>query len=276
MASVTQTFRAQGYVVLGGLFSADEIEQLRGEVAAELRSHGTYRSGGTVLPNAAVNGAVVPRLVTRPEILSAVRAILDDERPVFTLEADLHSNYMASAWHKDTGESVLEGGYFQCDPIGREDCLVIKVAIYLQDHSRHGGLSIRPESHTSPSLEAGVETELRLAAGDVVIFDTRLTHRGTLPSLPDRVISRAVDILPVHDKPRTVARLRSYRNRMIGRPDRLAVYFAYGLPGERTATFARRNMDRQLSQHGTGSSAPDEDLERFLQRGGVDVASAAR
>ena len=70
-------------------------------------------------------------LVSHPNVQQAVHLALATDDVVFTLEADIHQNLLAANWHKDTGEQVMPLGYFDCDPIGRDDCRVIKFAFYL-------------------------------------------------------------------------------------------------------------------------------------------------
>ena len=61
-------------------------------------------------------------------------------------------------------------------------------------------------------------------------------------------------------------------NAVLHRPDRLAVYFAFGLANGNSEAFAKRNMRRQLADLGqTTTELPDE-LRAGLEAAGVKIA----
>lgn len=56
---------------------------------------------------------------------------------------------------------------------------IIKVAIYLQDHSNNNDcLIVVPKSHHNRKIETEGAIQLKPNIGDIVIFDQRITHRG--------------------------------------------------------------------------------------------------
>jgi hypothetical protein len=276
LTSIAEEISLNGFVVLEGLLPRDFMQSERAKIETELRKKGLHKSGGTVLPNAAFSGSTIRDLICNVNVVKSVRDILDSETPIFTLEADLHRNYLASGWHKDTGESVMPDGYFGLDPIGRDDCRVVKVAIYFQDHSEQGGLTVRAGSHKFTDLDTGVAQELHTRLGDIVIFDVRVTHRGLLPSVSDAAMSRLCDLMPVGDKGRVLARSRSLKNSLRHRPDRVAAYFAYGVDKPSTEIFASRNMMRQLSQLGQSVPEPDFAFKNSLRNAGLGMAELHR
>ena len=89
-------------------------------------------------------------------------------------------------WHKDR----LNGPYRQfetVDPWSRDSdgrrMSIVKALIYLQDHGNDDvALRLVPGSHRFPSLERRADQEeiLHPRAGDVILFDQRITHRGQL------------------------------------------------------------------------------------------------
>ncbi|HTR70206.1 MAG TPA: phytanoyl-CoA dioxygenase family protein [Mycobacteriales bacterium] len=244
------TLQHDGYAVVRGVLPAEEIEALRVRAHDLLDTKGIDKAGGTVLPNAAVEGPSLAPTFSHPAIIEAVRSTTSLDRMLFTMEADVHRNYLASQWHKDTGEHLLGGGYFDTDWLDRDDCAVYKVALYLQDHPHRGALAVRPGSTRTRRVDSGSVEHLRVSAGDAVIFDVRLSHRGVAPSLPDKVILAAARISGAANADRRAARWRRNLFRLTGRPERLAIYFAFGAPNERSETFARRNLGRQLEQLG--------------------------
>lgn len=261
-----------GFVIVPEVFDSVELNELRIETLEALTRWGIQKGGGTVLPNAALRGGAALRILTNSTLVTAAREILG-ARPVATLEADLHRNFQASSWHKDTGEMVMQGGYFGLDPIGRDDCRVVKVAVYLQDHRDGGGLNVKPGSHRQREIAEGLGTELSTNAGDAVIFDVRITHRGPAPSFVDRVLGKVLLARSGPFGQRYLSAARVAKNRFLGRADRLAVYVAYGAPGPLTDSFANRNMERQLRQLAERDFRVSATMRSDLEAAGVGTAN---
>jgi len=239
-----------GFTVAKGVLTPEEVTRLRHDVTAALQRSGIPKSGGMVLPNAAAGVPDIQWVLTHPRILAAVRGVLGTHQLTFTLEADLHRNYIANNWHKDTGEQVIDGGYFGVPCFDQEHCRVVKVGLYLQDHQRGGGLNVRPGTQRDASLVSGQDFQTRTGAGDAILFDVRITHRGVAVTFMDRVLTTVARVIPARGRARVLDRLRHWWLAVTGRPDRLVVYFAFGVPSELTDAFATRNMRRQLSQLG--------------------------
>jgi hypothetical protein len=240
-----------------------------------LDTRGVAKAGGTVLPNAAVAAPEIDWILTHREILRSVRDALGCAEPVFTLEADLHRNYIARAWHKDTGEQVMDDGYFGMDPFGRDDCRVVKVAAYLQDHRAGRGLHVRPGSHRSSAIGSGDGVEVVTRAGDIVLFDVRISHRGVRPGALDAIAAGATRLTARRDTALRMAARRRRLGAFVGRPDRMAVYFAFGIANDRSNVFATRNMRRQLSQLGEGDIEIPLKLRRAFDASRVRIAQTS-
>lgn len=261
---VSPELESDGFVVCPQVLTQSEVALLREQVGEHLDRSGRHKTGGTVLPNAAAEAPSLWWVFCHPGILSAVREVTGLSALVFTMEADLHRNYAASNWHKDSGEQAMAGGYFQCDAFGSDDCRVYKVALYLQDHHGQTGLHIRRGSTRTADFTVGEDVAIRAVPGDAVVFDVRVTHRGIRPPLVERGITDVGDTLASPWATHGAARLRRAKNRVLLRPDRLAVYFAFGSPNERSTTFARRNMERQVGGLGREPSPlPNALVEAF-------------
>jgi hypothetical protein len=227
------------------------------------------------VPNAAVEVPDLGWLLHDDRVLDAVRTVLGADDLVFTLEAGVQRN-LTGPWHKDLGTYLSEGGYYDCDdPFSREDCRVLKVGVYLQPHIDGRGLRVRPGSHRRASLEDGEERRVRTLPGDVVLFDVRITHRGQAPELIDRVVASGARVLPRARRDRTVATLRRVWNRVTGRPDRLAVFFAFGPDVEKTRTYGARNLARELDQLGRDGLTVPETLQAAFGARGVELIPVA-
>jgi hypothetical protein len=109
--------------------------------------------------------------------------------------------------------------------------------------------------------------------GDVVAFDVRLTHRGRVSSPIEKVISVAARAVPSARRGAVVASVRQRVNRFRRRPARLAVFVAYGIANDRTATFASRNLARQRAQIGHEDPAVFDAAVRDFEALGLPTVS---
>jgi hypothetical protein len=256
-----RSLASDGFVVVRRVIDDGEVQRLRDQIDLALDERGIHKAGGTVLPNAAAEAPELSWVFAHPSIIETVRSATGMEEMVFTMEADLHRNYIASNWHKDSGEQMMEDGYFGCDCFTNDDCRVVKVALYLQDaRSERHVLHVKPGTIRTGDLSAGTDTAVMAGAGDAVLFDVRLTHRGVQPGLVDSALLGAAKAINHRSTDPLAARLRRCQARLMHRPDRLAVYFAFGAPTENWKRFAQRNMRRQLSQLCTEASGLPQSL----------------
>ena len=273
MAEVVDTKRqllSDGFVLVPGVLSNREVQRLRSEVNRALDTFGINKSGGTVLPNAASEAPGLAWIFSHPRVIEAVRHASDLQTMVFTMEADLHRNYIASAWHKDTGEQVIDTGYFGRDCFLNDECRVIKVALYLQDHDTDKrALHVRSGTIHTPDLESGDPTPVRANAGDMVLFDVRITHRGVQKSMLDRGLFTLGKALSPRHPEAMATRLRRRQMALAGKPARMAVYFAFGAPNENSVRFAQRNMGRQLAQLLKHASPLPESLAQAFEASAI-------
>ena len=252
-----------------GALSPDEVARLRTLSLDAVATQGLLLGNGRVIPNAAVRVPELRWLVAHPAIVGAVSEAAGS--PVqFTFEADIHKNFIVGKWHKDTGEQVMPRGYFDLDdPFDRDDCRVVKVGIYLQDHTKGGGLTVRPGSHRTSALDAGHETPVLTEAGDLVLFDVRISHRGVRPNLLDKAVYLATRILPAARRASAVDAVRERLMALRHQSPRVAVYLAYGIPNPQTTTFASRNHRRQQTQTGGDDPAHEQELAAELAEHGL-------
>jgi hypothetical protein len=187
---------------------------------------------------------------------------------------------LLSGWHKDSGETV-PGGYFTGPYMTSSDCRVFKVAIYLQDTGRHDGFTARLGSHHETDLSVGKEINARSRIGDIVVFDVRITHAGQLPDPVEKGLmglSLALKRGQRHrEDPALVWRAKAVYWKLIGRRDRLSVFFTFGAANAFTHDFARANINRQAREGAACDSAglPPQ-LSDALQSEGVKLSDALR
>jgi hypothetical protein len=174
---------------------------------------------------------------------------------MFTNHCDIHSGIL-SGWHKDDGMTAMEGGYFGSPAYHEDDCQVYKVAIYLQDHVVNtAGLSVRKGSHRFADLNEGPETYLKTRAGDVVVFDVRLTHSGQQDCIPIPIVMNQIKtgqgfVNNIFGRQFSYSKLNNslkfVYDRVAG--TKLSLFFTFGLPNDFTIKFSTNNMKRQVQQ----------------------------
>jgi hypothetical protein len=268
-----------GILVVRNALSQAEIGELRDILLEYLPVHGRRFSLGKTQPNAAVKVPDLAFVFAHPRIIAVVKQVLGETNIVFTGHCDIHLN-MLSGWHKDSGETV-PGGYFSGPYMTSADCRVFKVAIYLQDTGRRDGFTARVGSHHATDLTVGKEINVQSRTGDIVVFDVRITHIGQRPDPVEKGLMGLSLALNRgrrdREDPAWVSRAKALYWKLIGRPDRLSVFFTFGAPNTFTYDFARANMDRQAREGAVGGSVglPPE-LSKALDSEGVKLADALR
>jgi hypothetical protein len=247
---LANTIERDGYAVIRGLLSPEEVARMRAGVEKHFSKRGVLHNLGRTQPNAAVEVDGLGWIYSLPAIVDVFRRALRTDDVMFTGHCDIHDS-MLSGWHKDSGEH--RGGYFRGDYFNADDCKVYKMAIYLDDHDGTGtGLTIKKASHRTKDLSAGEEVALDTRKGDAIIFDVRLTHVGQRPDFVERVmmaINRRF-IGKNTDKPDLCffTRMRGIYARVKGEGKRLSIFFTFGYPNSYTEQFSKSNMTRQLAQ----------------------------
>jgi hypothetical protein len=264
------------FVVRNALPQAD-IGELRDILLRHLPARGMRFSLGRTQPNAAEKVPEVAFIFAHPRILAVVKQVLGEANVVFTGHCDLHMNNL-SGWHKDSGETV-PGGYFTGPYITSSDCRVFKVAIYLQDTGRRDSFTARLGSHRETNLSVGKEVSVQSRIGDIVLFDVRITHTGQLPDVVEKGLmglSLAINRgQRDREDPAWVSRIKALYWKLVGRRDRLSVFFTFGADNTFTYDFARANMSRQTRQGAAcGSASLSPKLSDALKGEGVKLADA--
>jgi hypothetical protein len=215
-----------GYVILPKLLSQVQVHDLRSALKQHFASAWNWEGLGKHQPNAANEIPSIGWIFSHPPIVSAIRYLTECSHPVFTANCDAHMN-MLSWWHKDTGES--QGGCFPGDYFASDRMRVYRVGIYLQDHNRDGhGLHVRPGSHHTKSVYDGNPKTLETRAGDVIIFDIRLTHAGQFADLFEKAMLR---IERRSKKSESLYRLKQGWQRLKGSKEKLSLFMTYGAQG---------------------------------------------
>lgn len=266
-----------GIFVVRNVLSTAEIDELRDILRRNLEGRGQRFMLGRGQFNASVKVPELSFIFSHPRIVKVIKDVLGEGNVIFTGHCDIHMN-MLSGWHKDSGETV-PGGYFTGPYMTSDDCRVYKVAIYLQDTGPRDSFTARLGSHRETDLSKGAEVDVRSRQGDIVVFDVRITHVGQLPDPFEKGLVRASRLVNLGDRqkqdPAWVARIKEAYWKIIGRPDRLAVFFTYGADNSFTHDFADANMRRQHRIAGEGSAvALSPALKDALEEQGVVLSGA--
>ncbi|MDJ0598252.1 MAG: phytanoyl-CoA dioxygenase family protein [Crocosphaera sp.] len=266
-----------GFILLPNMLSNIEIKTLRKLIKNHFRYHGVSANSGLTQPNAAVEIPELGWLFYHPKILAVMRQLLGQEQIMFTSHCDVHCRTL-SAWHKDDGMKVMEGGYFGFPAYNKEDCQVYKIALYLQDHHHNkAGLTVRKGSHKFSDINQGEEVYLKTKAGDIIIFDVRLTHTGQKDIFPIEFLNKPNSLLKKGlnkifniSPQKSDQYLKEIYDYLFG--DRLSIFFTYGLPNEYTKNFAINNMKRQLEQNKNSHLFISQETKKYFLQNNVLLA----
>lgn len=275
--AMRQALDEDGIFVVRDVLSPDEVAKLRDILRSHLTKRGLRHSLGKTQPNAAEEVPDLAFICAHPRILDVMTQVLGESNVAFTGHCDIHMN-MLSGWHKDSGETV-PGGYFTGPYMTSPECRVYKVAIYLQDTGPRDGFTARLGSHRQTDLGVGEALTARSRIGDIVVFDVRITHTGQLPDLVEKGIkglSRVLNKGQRHKQDASwILRLKAGYWKLIGRRDRLSVFFTYGAPNTFTSDFAEANARRQARQGADVSSTGlPPSLREALESEGVSLCAA--
>ena len=177
MMSSVDYFKENGYAVFPSVVSTDEIDALRNTYEAYL----AREEVNTVPPTRFLQLPVFMEAVLADKCVAALRSILGGPfklLPTFTVRESVYL-----PWHNDA--------YFLPPEVKEKDAPLnfIQCTIYLQDNDDEhgGGVTVVPGTHRHPieRAEDGRHDIERHAhnvhnkAGDLVIWDNRITHRST-------------------------------------------------------------------------------------------------
>lgn len=280
-AAIRQQLETEGYALLPGFLGADEIARLRQIVGGFFDGgRGVVFNLGKTQPNAAIEVPDLAWLFADPRVTGFFKGVFGERGALFTGHCDIHDS-IVSNWHRDTGGP---GHPYFDEPCFTDDCRVYKMAFYLQDHLDGQGLTVRPGSHRQDGKPKGTPLTIKSEAGDAVVFDVRIDHRGREPTGMETTIQRGarfaarclakVGVRSAADgQPEWTATARTTLDALRGVPPRMSVFFTYGADNRFSRQFARTNMERQISQYAHGVLQFPEGLAEAITAQGLTVFS---
>ncbi len=250
-----------GFIIIKNVFSEKEVLKLKDLLKSQLKKKGLKRSKnelGTDLLNAAVEIPQLDWVFSNNKILKIMKNLISEEI-IFTCHCDAFMGIM-SPWHKDDGTGLTgkSKGYFEEYTYGRKDVQVYKVVLYLQDHKRNSaGLSVVKGSHKtnyeSTKLKFNNENiTLHTTAGDIIIFDVRLTHSGQTEVIPLKWNSGNIWIKKIQNLIKKIPKINTLfyliagflHQKLFG--NKVSLFWTYGANNHWTSKFAKNNMKRQI------------------------------
>lgn len=233
-----ECFARDGYLIVPGVLSDEQVSWLRSFFRPKFELSPQERFAGDtdhVLFDVFARYSEVRWLLFHRPALEVLRSLLGEDFVVLR-ETAAHLNHFAP-WHKDTSSQEAAGHRFHWE----DDYLMVEAGYYLQPNSEDwgGGLDVEPGTHREPELRLKPSLVDRALArlglargplrrprsfvsvptrsGDLLVFDFRLNHRGTVPARPAH---------PEHDKmavfiacSRNSRHVRAYQDHIGSRPE---------------------------------------------------------
>lgn len=202
-------FKREGYIVIPGVLSSEEVAHMRKRVMAIFEAGEWKKSAyntDRILSDVYQTFPEFIDISLKPAVLDAIRSLAGDN-PVLMPETAIHHKFY-STWHKDTSTLERAGHNFHND----ERCLLLQSGFYMQDNDEFGGgLTIMPGSHnykdyyyvknaktfltrifnklTGKKVPLNFEPnpyklsiyDVPSKAGDLVIFNMKANHCATFP-----------------------------------------------------------------------------------------------
>jgi hypothetical protein len=168
-----ETLKTKGWVLIKNVFNRTEIEQFRKDAITYRKSDQT----GDLLSDKSLN-----KIITDDRILNIASGLLQDT-PVYFGDstATVHSidNRISHGFHKDSADKN-DGNA----PDFKTEYSILRVGIYLQDHSKHSqGLIVRDGSHKVANTTTGTSVNVPSEPGDVIVWYLTTTHSGNAKRL---------------------------------------------------------------------------------------------
>lgn len=236
--SARRALETDGFVVLRAVFSPDEVAAMRHAVLTAARRSAGFRpdEGGMRAYRGLHTVPGLGRILLGDRLVATMASLVRTDTVLVTGECDVIVD-VTTGWHKDVNESWNLGDA----PFGPA-WTVYKAAVYLQPLRAADALAVRPGSHRSRTPGQGRGQTLPVAAGDVIVFDVRIDHRGARRRLAERLLHRACRAggrIAGTDGERIFTAVRTRLRRRFGREPRIGVFLTFGPRAPETEAYER-------------------------------------
>ena len=179
--SLLRDFLDNGYYIVPGLLSSNEVSELR----SVCESHSRIRKEAEMRASHFLSTPQLASVPFREEAIRVLEQLLGEEYTIFPNFTVRSEAYVP--WHVDEG-FIGKGEY-----LDNKDFLAVQCAVYLQDNvpKQGGAIDVIPGSHLDrevqpPETDAigncgggPLALSLPVKAGDMVMWDGRIMHRST-------------------------------------------------------------------------------------------------
>lgn len=269
----SEAIKNDGIYLFKNVFNAEEINKLRRQTidAFSKVPRVSKYNPAKYISNCNATQPELDWVVLNSKLLDCVRQSLGTDDIMYTSILGLQEN-MLSDWHKDDGTRNDDPGYFERDPLGDDDCMVLKIAIYLQKHdAKFPGFYYRLGSHKHRSLHAGEYKTLDINPGDIAIFDARLTHSGVFATQMYKYLERNLPS-STHKYLRLCSSIvRQAQIKATGK-NKHGVFIGFGVNNQETVCYSKNMMINQIKQYG-GDPFLSQNLVDEFSKKGVSCAS---
>jgi hypothetical protein len=201
----TAQIEKESFKVFKNLLDKEEIEFYKNKIDAVFAN----RENKNTFPNGLVESEEMWGLLENKNIIDKAKSLLGDDLK-FLQHNDIHRNFSASGWHRDSADRVFSKGK-EWESI--EDYGILRVGVYLQSKESKFRLGLIKNSDKDyinffdnnnlvskcfkfidrncppifyrlflKIINRNIEL-IDLSDGDVIMFDPRLLHKGTKAKL---------------------------------------------------------------------------------------------
>lgn len=270
-ASNSSTFRDSshfkdfGYEVKHSVFSVGEIEIFRSKVYEQYeidKSLGlTFNEGAEsnlrLADGCLLSKAKLHEILLDPRVIQFARDILRSEKIIYWGDSSYQIGDGNRGFHRDCVDRKDFNG-----PDWRSPYTLIRVGIYLQDHSKHsGGLRVKPGSHESAT---GSPVFINSKPGDLVAWSLKLLHSGNAVRL------RWLSSLSIKDtaiENRVPSFLKKEQE-----CERIALFITFGLDSPHLYRYiSEYQLKRNETVKSLKASVWNQDILKLAEQRGLDV-----
>jgi len=262
-----ESFRVRGYVIFRGVFTKEEVLELRKRVGL-LRTR-ELEDGRNILREPEYPGVLnilgdllgkeefreFDYLTLHPRIVDVAHQLLGGDL-VYSGDSAVQIGQGGRGFHKDNVTKY--------DPAGADwhgDYPLVRIGIYLQDHERYsGGLKVRVGSHLRASHRSGSAVNIPSAAGDIVAWNLRITHSA------NAVRMKGFPNLCLHPR---IERILPPWLRVPEERERMVFFCTYGLAGDHLKRFMEDQAQREDCREFFKRSCVNGELLELARRRGV-------
>lgn len=237
----TSYFKEYGYLLMKGVFSAEEMQERRASLEAtkdRLIGEGKFQTLVDFPKAHFLLGDVLAFHEIRahdfvlfdPRIVESVKQLLGPKL-VYWGDSNVQTGEGIRGFHKDNVDR-----YDATAPDWQSDYTIVRCGIYFQDHSRHsGGLKVRQKSHNYATHKKGKMVNIPSEVGDVLIWNLRTTHSG------NNVRVRGMTGVCLHPR---IEMKTPYALRAPEQLNRISMFGSFGTPSNHTDRYIANMVNR--------------------------------